>query len=110
MAVLPGHPLSSVISHQSSVVILLQWYPAPAAGDGAQLREREIEAGAVMVARRVMVAEALLQPRVGEMGAVGRVDRQARLQVALRLAPQRAVRAQPPEREQQRGVVRVLLQ
>src|SRR5687768_12597760 len=88
----------------------LQRNAAPAAGNRAELGKREIEARAVVVAGRVMVAEALLQPRVGEMRAVGRVDRQARLQVALRLAPQRAVGAQPPEREQQRGIVRVLLQ
>ena len=63
---------------------------------------------AVLGCGRFRFAGALQQTRQIEMRGVRRLDRQARLKIALRLAPQVFVCAQAPEHQQKHRVARVV--
>ena len=63
-----------------------------------------------MPARRLGIAELIVQLRGREMRRVGGFDGNARFEIILRLAPQSLARAQPAESKQQHAIARIHLQ
>src|SRR5271169_1833126 len=88
----------------------LQHDLASAAGAIVELPQRKLQSSAVHPTGFFRFADALQQLAELDVGCMGWLHGQARLQVAARFAPQRLLHAQLPQNEQQNGVAGMLLQ